>query len=176
MASNDKFALETIGAIILGLIYGGMLSFFGFWAAGGPDARGGVGVPFAIFSSPLGLISAIIEWWSGETSELAFGIMFIGSPFMWTVVAALLAYPVSRVAYRVVLVVMILHFAALPIIFLTQWGDFSDFPEAWEKNQFALVNGFFFYFAGQVPIWALLIKKFLCGWYTSKPLDLPVQK
>jgi len=147
-----KTALFTIG----GVAYGFILLVLGFLAAGFGH---GVFIPISMFSSPIWEILHAVIPEGPEYQTFALIVFALGIVSLWGCVGWLLAALARRSARITLVVLLAVHYVALPFVFLN--GDWSYFPRVWKVEPLILVAGFSLYLLGQVAVWLILIRSFL---------------
>jgi hypothetical protein len=123
---------ETFWSPLFGLLYGLILFFLSFGAAGGPEGRGSI-IPFLISSAPLS---------ASENFEL----LLYGTPLLW----AALGYSTSLSFRWIPQILFLLHYIsgfALMIMLVTTHPVIVQGVEGW-GIVWALV-----YLGGQVVFW-----------------------
>ena len=129
--------------LMLGGLYGAILSCIGFMLAG---AGHGTYLMLAIASAPLSLLGGV--WF------------FVAPPLLWTVVGSFLAYT-SRIPQRqIVLFILSLHYlSGLLAWFVADYGDLKYFERVWQVNPLMLLGVIAFYMFGQISIWTYWLKQ-----------------
>jgi hypothetical protein len=145
--------MRTALFTISGIAYGFILLVLGFVVAGFGH---GVYIPIRLFSSPIWELLHVIIPATPENQMLAMILFLLGIVSLWGCAGWLAAYLARRSARIALVILLAVHYAAFPIIFID--GDWGYFPRVWEKLSVIVVMGFSLYLLGQVALWFLLLR------------------
>ncbi len=123
--------------LILGITYGFVLMFWSLMMGAGGH---GCFVPLGVVSSPLGFAGPFVA--------------LVGCPFLWAL-AALFVSIDAPLPQRVFVVIMTVHYVALPILLATDdFGDWSYLGRLADSlTPWPLLLGFGVYTGGHVILW-----------------------